>query len=122
MVYLGIWWNGCRKMDYQMKFKDDVSIRGLRDEMYFAMQQIEIAAEVVGNGYEPTITSAVDGKHSVNSLHYDGAALDIRIKDISTDIAVQLFVEAIKEHLTSDYDVVLEGNHIHVEWQPKYQA
>jgi len=101
-----------------MKFKPGVSIMGLRREMYFAMDQVNIAAAVLGP-YEATVTSAVDGKHSPTSLHYDGRAIDIRTRDQAVGEVV-MFLAAIREHLPDDYDVVDEGSHIHIEWQPKY--
>ena len=59
-----------------------------------------------------------DGVHGEHSLHYKGCAVDLRTKDVSlTRIAP--FIRALKELLGSDYDIVNEGDHIHVEYDPK---
>jgi len=115
-----------------MKFKQGVSIRGLREEMHFALRQIDVAATYMPIAYEATCTSAVDGKHSYTSLHYDGRALDIRTRDLKPVVIrderwdandlKNCFVEHIKIRLSTDYDVVLEDDHIHIEWQPKRTA
>jgi len=101
-----------------MKFKQGVSIRGLREEMHFALGQIDAAANSMTPTYVPTCTSGVDGKHSPTSLHYDGRAVDIRTRDLPPE-SVDEFEWRIRAHLSDDYDVVLERDHIHVEWQPK---
>jgi hypothetical protein len=91
-------------------------MRGLRVETLFA---ICVASEVYQrHGFEMDITSGVEGKHSRGSLHYAGAAVDLRIKNIPTEVVLTI-VDDIKERLDTDYDVVLEGNHIHIEFQPK---
>ena len=52
---------------------------------------------------------------SVGSLHYAGCAVDLRFPP---DNAAGLKA-ALAEALGGDYDVVLEADHIHVEFQPK---
>lgn len=69
-----------------------------------------------------TITSLLDGEHSVNSLHYRGKAVDLRTK--GTGLSRRLF-EALRAALPASlYDVILEdkdgvNEHIHVEYDPK---
>jgi hypothetical protein len=69
-------------------------------------------------GKEIVITSGLDGKHSRKSLHYSGNAFDIRTF-IYTTSEVNKLIPALKLVLGSDYDVVYEGNHIHIEYDPK---
>ena len=69
-------------------------------------------------GKEIVITSGFDGKHSRKSLHYVGDAFDIRTF-IYTAPELNELIPALKLVLGGDYDVVLEGNHIHLEYQPK---
>ena len=102
-----------------MLFKGGVSIFGLREEMFFAMRQIDDAAHWLDADYQATCTSAVDGHHSRNSLHYDGRAIDIRTFDLPPDVSREQYARLIRQRLSSDYDVVVEPDHIHVEWQPK---
>lgn len=65
-----------------------------------------------------TVTSISDGKHGANSLHYKGLAFDCRISD-KTATQTKLFATQLKTALGPDYDVVLESDHIHVEFDPK---
>lgn len=69
-------------------------------------------------GYDCTITSAMEGEHSKNSLHYVGRALDFRTRDILSYNA-DAIVERAKGALGPDFDVVLEKTHLHVEYDPK---
>ncbi len=52
------------------------------------------------------------------SLHYAGAAIDIRTRDIPL-ADVQKLIARIKACLGEDFDVVLETDHLHLEYQPK---
>lgn len=59
------------------------------------------------------ITSLRDGNHSAGSLHYDGLAFDMRNPE------PQIKIADIKSHLGPNYDIVVEPNHIHIEYDPK---
>ena len=100
-----------------MRLKDDsVKVAGMRTELLLAAF---IADQVYSDmGLDFVITSVTDGKHSATSLHYVGAAFDCRIYDQTPN---EKIVKEIKRRLNIDYDVVLEGNHIHVEFQPRYR-
>lgn len=67
------------------------------------------------------VTSGSDGKHMKQSKHYTNEALDFRISDIQPQ-DLQPIVKACKEILGKDFDVVLEGNHLHVEYDPKVKG
>lgn len=99
--------------------KQGVSTRGIRPELVVAI----LAAKDVYNlyGVPFVITSLTDGVHSQTSLHYAGCAVDLRTRDIRGDQAKRVIVEGIKEALggSPDYDVILEKDHIHLEYQPK---
>ena len=101
-----------------MKLKgNNVQVAGLRSELIIA---IMIAQEVYREyGYDFIITSITDGKHSKTSLHYSGAAVDLRINHIDTKQELDEIVLLIMDALNIDYDVVLEKTHIHIEFQPK---
>ncbi len=96
--------------------KPGVRITGMRPEILLAA----IAAERVYDeaGHDFTITACVDGKHMAGSLHYAGAAIDVRTRDI-TAADVQKLIARIKACLADDFDVLLEVDHIHIEFQPK---
>jgi len=82
-----------------------------------------LSAILLGGAFEiePVITSITDGKHSaVNSLHYSGAAVDFRIKNIPDAYDKESVALLIRERLTKDYQVVLESTHIHIEYHPSF--
>jgi hypothetical protein len=60
----------------------------------------------------------VDGKHMTGSLHYAGAAIDSRTRGIPL-AEVQKLIARIKACLGDDFDVVLEIDHLHLEYLPK---
>jgi hypothetical protein len=63
-----------------------------------------------------TITSCIDGKHKRASKHYTGCAVDLRIWNI---VDVEKAAMELRQALTDDYDVVVESDHIHLEYDPK---
>ena len=66
------------------------------------------------------ITSANDGKHSTASLHYSGNAFDLRIWAFKENpAALRAFASRCAAALGRDFDVVLESDHLHVEYDPK---
>lgn len=109
-----------------MKIKNDsVKAGGMTTELLLGMI---IANEVYQEyGKVMVVTSVTDGKHSKTSLHYSGNAADLRIYDdwLPDDNGVfvnnQVVRDEIKRRLCVDYDVVLESNHIHIEFQPRYK-
>ena len=99
-----------------MRLKRGVRTTGVQCALVIAMA---VADQVCReNAVEFVITSIVDGVHSAGSLHYIGAAFDMRTRDMTT-IVKQRVSDEIRNRLAGDYDVVLESDHIHVEWQPK---
>lgn len=100
-----------------MKLKDDsINLVGLRPETLFAINVVYIVYKK--HGRELVITSINDGKHSGSSLHYSGCAFDCRTSYFDTN-TIKSVVSDIKDHLNKDFDVILEGDHIHVEFQPR---
>ena|SRR3990167_11277587 len=79
---------------------------------------------VMGPDFIVTVTAGSDGHHGEQSLHYKNLAVDLRTghswspplmtpqeaKDIRDELALRL---------GAGYDVVLEGDHIHAEYDPK---
>ena len=96
--------------------KPGVRITGMRPAILLAAVAAErVYAEA---GHDLTITACVDGKHTTGSLHYAGAAIDVRTRDLAP-ADVQKLIARIKECLGADFDVLLEVDHIHIEFQPK---
>lgn len=99
-----------------MQLKNGVKISGIDTEL---LMVIFIADGIyTRNKQIMTITSILDGKHSTNSLHYEGRAFDIRTHDKSEAVNKHLFNE-LKRELDFICDIVFEKDHIHVEFQPK---
>lgn len=100
-----------------MELKDDtVSVNGFCPEIVFALV---VANELYAERHVPlVITSGSEhaAAHSYTSLHYAGCAVDLRTRELSdpADLAFEL-----KARLGKDFDVIFEGDHIHVEFQPR---
>lgn len=97
-----------------MLLKLGVAIDKLNPEIRRALLAIETVYQE--QSQEPVITSTYDGNHMASSLHYHNDAIDLRLPTMATRITI---TERIKEKLGHDYDVVLESDHIHVEYDPK---
>lgn len=96
-----------------------VSLRGIQLQTVLA---IVIANDIfTANGRECVITSVADGKHSRGSLHYAGAAVDLRSRHLTTTEKENILAD-LKAKLNTDYDVILEATHFHIEYQPKEPA
>jgi hypothetical protein len=96
--------------------KPGVRITGIRPELLIAV----MAAERVFDhaGHDLMLTACIDGKHMAGSLHYSGLAVDIRTKNVPATDVPEL-ITRIKACVGGDFDVILEADHIHVEFQPK---
>ena len=69
-------------------------------------------------GLELTITSGTDGKHMKGSKHYTGEALDLRSNNL-TKSQTNKVVGVLKKRLGAAYQVIVESDHIHIEYDPK---
>jgi len=102
-----------------MKLKNNtIHIQGIRPELVFALNVTDQI--YTSYGQELVITSLNDGKHSRTSLHYIGAAADLRTSYFTTS-EIDNIADLIRNKLGVDYDVIVESNHIHLEFQPKYR-
>jgi hypothetical protein len=96
-----------------VKVKDSsVNIDGLKTEIVSKFADIDHVFKQFG--VEAVATSGKDGVHGRNSKHYEGLALDLRTWHVLGKV-----VELLKQTLGEGYDVVLEKDHIHVEYDPK---
>lgn len=97
--------------------KASVDLRGIMPQMAVAYT---VACQVYWERCQVrcVITSASDGVHGPNSLHYKGKALDLRTNNIPRHALPALHAD-LKAALGPQFDVVLESDHIHVEWDPK---
>ena len=100
-----------------LALKHSARITGLRPEILFAI----VVAEGVwrDRGLGPmTVTSCTDGKHGTSSKHYIGSAFDVRTRDLTQE-KVEMAAADLKDRLGTEFDVVVEGDHIHTEHDPK---
>ena len=96
-----------------MKFKDGVDWTNIHPQIVQKMDGVD--AIYRGFGVEAVITSGRDGKHGIGSLHYEGKAFDLRTWNVIEEVARQL-----RMYLGPDFDVVVESDHIHVEFDPNH--
>jgi len=96
-----------------MLIKAGVDISRLKPEIRKKLSGIETII-LSRDSEEMVITSTYEGDHGAGSLHYANMAVDIRkLKKVVYAAA------DIKQWLGKDYDVVVEGNHYHIEYDPK---
>jgi len=85
--------------------------------VYLTPQVVEIlnAAAVWSHrtGVTVMVTSLNDHGHGTNSLHYRDAAVDF---DTAKGSDLERLSGSLRSQLGPGYDVLNEGNHVHVEW------
>ena len=102
--------------------------QNIKPETKDAIEKIDLIYK--SHGQELVVTSGTeghpgDGVHKHDSLHYSGYAFDCRIWYFKTGTTaennqkVNAVAKAIREELGKDYDVLVEEDHIHVEYDPK---
>ena len=97
-----------------MKLKNGVKLGCISPEMIACCLVIEPILK--NHGQELIITSCRDGKHSKNSKHYLGHAIDIRIWDLQRDNTVNAVALLLQDALTDEYYVHVEPDHIHIQF------
>ena len=111
------------------KLKPGVSLKGAQPELVIGLIAAASVYEGMDNGmgkYPCVVTSITDGKHSEGSLHYKGLAADLRTRVFGTHEAMEDCVELLQvalngepNNFVGEWDVVLERDHIHMEYDPK---
>jgi hypothetical protein len=101
--------------------------KSLRGEMYFALGVCETA--FARQGCDLVVTALLDGSHNPGTLHFEGAAADIRMGNVPPDKRAALCEEVKKRLDRYGFDVVPElvapagkvwsGPHMHIEFDPK---
>ena len=95
-----------------MRIKNGVNILGLAPQMVIALNVAESIYRETD--HEVVITSAIDGEHMAHSHHFKGCAVDIGLHPIA-----EIAVRKIGESLGQQFQVILEKDHIHIEFDPK---
>ena len=100
-----------------IKLKTGVKLANLQPQIALAIQ---VAYSVYqDNGFNDLrITSLNDSGHSHTSLHYSGNAVDLGVIGF-VDAQRAKLAQEINGALGTDFDVLDEGNHIHIEYQPR---
>jgi hypothetical protein len=91
---------------------------GVKPKNLIIMAAANNAAIDAGLVNDIVITSGIDGVHKIGSKHYTGDALDIRRSNIPPKL-LDTYLTRLRGRLGGDYDVILEHDHIHVEYDPK---
>ena len=102
-----------------MKLKKGVRILGVKPELAFVMPLINEIVRCYDLKEGMVITSVTDGKHGRGSKHYSGYGIDIRTRNMKP-LRQKACTQELKANLGSDFDVVLEKDHIHLEYDPKH--
>jgi hypothetical protein len=100
----------------RIRLKDDsVKLDGLSLEILYALYQAALIWRARGMT-SLVITSAIDGPHKPSSLHHEGHAIDLRSRTLPDDIGM---AAELASRLGDDYDVVVEQDHLHIEYDPR---
>lgn len=107
-----------------IRIKEGVDLRELQPQMVLAAV---VAAPVFkAHGHDVTITSAFDGKHMANTLHSrDGKCRALDLRTVTAGIPAkeaETIGAGLRLALGKQFDVVVEKDHIHVEFDPKEAA
>jgi len=96
-----------------VKILNDQPVDNLRPEILLAMRLLDDLYSREGEKLEITWTTG--GKHMVGSLHPKRRAFDA----LPPSVIPAAIVRLAQKILGPDYDVVLEAECVHVEWDPK---
>lgn len=105
-----------------------ITLKHLRDPHFWRVAEVAVQTSPRMKNKLVVITSGVDGVHSRESFHYEkngSNAWDIRVRNIKASSlrerkAIQAqWARDIEDALGCDFDVVNEGTHIHIEYDPK---
>ena len=99
-----------------MQLKTNVRLADLKPQCVLAI----IVANDVYKLFdkELVVTSIDDSVHHAGSLHPSGFAFDLR-SSYFTSQQIQFVLAALKASLTTDFDIIFETDHFHIEYDPK---
>ena len=106
-----------------MKIKPGVSFIAPHPAVLFALEIVN-AWWWKRFGRHAVVTSGRDGEHSEASLHYGTRedvrerAFDVRTRDLNL-VEQKNAAAALAELLGPTFDVVLEDDHLHIEFDPE---
>lgn len=96
-----------------MRYTEKVRALGIRPELMLVLIAVqEIEHDLL---LEVWVTSFVNGRHRHESSHYLGCAVDVDDVGDRND----LLATELESRLPPDYDVINEGSHVHIQFEPK---
>lgn len=95
-----------------------VKLSDLRPQMVLALLILDPVFAQFGE--DVVLTSANDGDHGA-IVHYVGLAVDLRTRGIPKATLPKMQSAALKAlgGVASEYDLLIESNHFHLEWDPR---
>jgi len=87
---------------------------GLTDEILNIEESVDAVTRNV-TGSDAVVTYTTNGKHTNNSRHYSGDAIDIRTRNMKKDERLKV-TDDLKATLGDQYYVLDEKNHIHIQY------
>jgi len=97
-----------------MRFKTNVTVTFTKTNKAILGAFKRSCQEVLGVGYEPEITSGLEGTHSEESGHYHGRALDFHKHDIPVTLLPKI-LDLTSTYLGADYYLLNHETHIHIQ-------
>lgn len=95
--------------------KKGVFLYGLQPEMLWAADRANEIYERFGK--DCVITSGRGDQHGSHSHHFKGLAIDLRTRHLTHQEQEQVKIQ-LQSTLGTEYQVVLETDHLHVEYDP----
>ena len=99
---------------FRIHFKNGVDFQAMHRRIWDAVSVAAFLYQSYG-ALSLWVTSGREGEHMVGSLHHDGKAVDIRAWNLPKSKRTDAF-NALKAYLGTEYDVIDEGKHIHIEY------
>jgi len=96
--------------------KKGITFKGVKPEIAVAIPIAATVVESLGGRFVITSLSGGEDWRSPRSLHPRGYAFDIRIWDFPSLESQRNLVRALQDALGDEFDVVLESDHIHIEF------
>lgn len=108
-----------------MRFKDSTIILSMTPAIVAILQAAEAAYAAIR--VPCWVTSGNDGRHMNGSFHYRDRAVDFRTghhwqNPLLTQAEAEEVAAAMRQRLGQDYDVVLESDHLHVEFDVRRES
>ena len=91
---------------------------GVKPELLVIVAALANVAQDTHDVAQIVITSGTDGKHMEGSKHDTGEAIDVRTRNFPSTQAIYTFAVKMRRRLGANYQVIIERDHIHVEYDP----